>query len=329
MGMPLDAVTEAGALEYLASRISCGLGAWVITPNLEILRQYRGNPALRDYFHQETGGADLLVADGMPLIWASRLMRRALPERVPGSGLVLSLAKLAAEKKWSIFLLGGSPGAADRAAAVLQLRHRNLKIAGTCCPSPGFEKDPAQMAAIREQVVAAKPDIVYVALGFPKQERVAKELRAALPRAAFLGVGISLSFIAGEVKRAPRWVQRAGLEWLHRLAQEPRRLARRYLVHDIPFALFRLLPFALAARWNRDGGEGDEPRETRRAPLAPSPGVQNVGGRRNPAEPVEERDNHEGRHSRRRSGDASESADQSHQQAPAPRLRQADDRLPH
>ena len=132
--------------------------------------------------------------------------------RVPGSGLVLSLAKRAATKGWSIYLLGGSEGAAGEAAQVLQQKYPGLKIAGTCCPAPGFEKDPEQLAALRQELRAVNPDIVYVALGFPKQEMVTKYLRPALPTATFIGVGISLSFIAGEVRRAPRLVQRMGLE---------------------------------------------------------------------------------------------------------------------
>src|SRR5262249_32977844 len=123
----------------------------------------------------------------------------------------------------------------------------------------GFEKDPAQLESIRRQIVAAKPDIVYVALGFPKQELLTKYLRPALPRATFLGVGIALSFIAGEVKRAPRWAQQAGLEWLHRLVQEPRRLARRYLLQGLPFALFCLFPLAILQRWKGDGGDPSGP----------------------------------------------------------------------
>jgi N-acetylglucosaminyldiphosphoundecaprenol N-acetyl-beta-D-mannosaminyltransferase len=225
---------------------------------------------------------------------------------------VLSLAKRAAERGWSIYLLGGAPGAADRAAAVLQFRHAKLKMAGTCCPAMGFEKDPAAMRELREKVAAAKPDIVYVALGFPKQERVIQELRSVLPRATFIGVGISLSFIAGEVKRAPRWVQRAGLEWVHRLVQEPRRLAKRYLVDDAPFALFRLFPRAIAQRWNDDGG-GERPATSPswQARLGAERPVNAPGRRRNPRDVRRSED--ERRDTRRRAGDAVKSAHEGHE----------------
>jgi N-acetylglucosaminyldiphosphoundecaprenol N-acetyl-beta-D-mannosaminyltransferase len=253
LGMPLDCVTEREALDFLAGRINARQGTWVLTPNLDILRRYKKEPALRPLFHASAGGADILLADGMPLVWALRMAGRALiaPERVAGSGLVVKLAKRAAESGWRLFLLGGDPGAADRASAVLRGRHRDLIVAGTYCPPIGFEKDPAQMAEIVERVSKAQPDLVYVALGFPKQEQLIRRLRQILPQATFIGVGISLSFIAGTVQRAPRWVQRLGLEWMHRLWQEPRRLAKRYLLQDLPFALLTLFPRAIVARCRR------------------------------------------------------------------------------
>jgi len=305
LGLPLDAVTENEALSILEQRLARRQGTWVITPNLDILRQYCTNPSVRPFF-EAAESADLFLADGMPLIWASRLARTPLPERVPGSGLVLSLAQRAAQRGWSIFLLGGAPGAADRAAAVLQEKFPGIRIAGTCCPEVGFDKDPQKLAALRQQLVNARPDIVYMALGFPKQEFVTQYLRVALPETTFLGIGISLSFIAGEVKRAPAWIQRVGLEWVHRLVQEPRRLAKRYLVHDAPFALFKLFPAALAARFRRQGMPvevGPEPSPARESvasragrglerptppveekqPVSPSATVAE-SGRRNPAE---------------------------------------------
>jgi N-acetylglucosaminyldiphosphoundecaprenol N-acetyl-beta-D-mannosaminyltransferase len=125
--------------------------------------------------------------------------------------------------------------------------YNGLAITGCYSPPLGFENVPAELAAIRARIAAAAPDIVYVALGFPKQERLISALREEFPATWFLGVGISLSFLCGQVARAPAWMIRLGLEWLHRLLQEPRRLARRYLVDDMPFAV-RL--FAQAA-WQR------------------------------------------------------------------------------
>lgn len=150
--------------------------------------------------------------------------------------MIYSLTAAAAEAGLSVFFLGGNPGAADRTAAILSERNSGLKVAGTLCPPIGFEKDEKQMEAIRSRLIATEPGIVYVGLGFPKQERLIQQLRADLPRAWFLGIGISFSFVSGEVKRAPIYMQRLGLEWFHRLTQEPGRLFKRYLVHGLPFA---------------------------------------------------------------------------------------------
>jgi N-acetylglucosaminyldiphosphoundecaprenol N-acetyl-beta-D-mannosaminyltransferase len=191
--------------------------------------------------------ADLVLADGMPHVWASRVRGTALPERVAGSDLIWSLTGEAARRARSVFLLGGEPGACEKAAERLREEFPELRIAGTLCPPHGFERDPHWKRRIVRSLQAARPDIVYVGLGFPKQERLISKLRWEFPDAWFLGVGISISFVAGDVRRAPAWMQRTGLEWVHRLAQEPRRLVRRYLVDGIPF-LARLIAHSAVAR---------------------------------------------------------------------------------
>jgi len=178
-----------------------------------------------------------VTADGMPLIWASSLLGNPLPERVTGSNLISSLTAAAAARGRSIFLLGGSPGAAQKAAVVLSARHPNLRIAGVSSQPLESSADRSEWKSIADALTAANPDIVYVALGCPKQEELIEALRHTLPAAWWLGVGIAFSFVAGSIPRAPLWMQRIGLEWFHRLLKEPRRLARRYLIDDLPFAL--------------------------------------------------------------------------------------------
>jgi N-acetylglucosaminyldiphosphoundecaprenol N-acetyl-beta-D-mannosaminyltransferase len=136
---------------------------------------------------------------------------------------------------------------ADAAAERLRRRHPALRIAGTYCPPRGFERSPAQQREIEASLLAARPDIVFVGLGFPKQERLTLRLRPLLPDAWFVSCGIGLSFASGDVARAPQWAQHTGLEWMHRLLQEPRRLARRYLVDGVPF-LARMLAVSLRRR---------------------------------------------------------------------------------
>ncbi len=242
LGVALDRVTAAEACDRIDAALAEGRGGWVVTPNLDILRRLVREPA----FAALCADAELRLADGMPLVWASRLRGTPLPERVAGSDFVDTLCARAARSGRRVFLLGGNPGAAERAAARLRERHADLVIAGTLCPPFGFEHNAAEMAGIRRALGEARPQIVFVGLGSPKQEHLIRDLRAEFTGAWFLGVGITFSFIAGDVSRAPRWMRRVGLEWAHRLAQEPRRLARRYLVHGIPFGA-RLL---IASAWD-------------------------------------------------------------------------------
>jgi N-acetylglucosaminyldiphosphoundecaprenol N-acetyl-beta-D-mannosaminyltransferase len=229
----INAVSEVESVRYIASELEAGRGGMVVTPNLDHLHR-----CMHDLnFAALVSEAELVVADGMPLVWATRLLGTPVPERVAGSNLITSLSRAAAERGRSVFLLGGAPGTAARAAEVLSKQFPSLKIVGTLCPPFGFENDPTMMADLIQTVSSARPDIVFVALGSPKQERLILRLRPILPHAWWLGVGISFSFLCGDVRRAPRWLQKIGFEWLHRLIQEPRRLFHRYVVVGIPFAL--------------------------------------------------------------------------------------------
>lgn len=246
MGLKFDAISEADAIAHVLHQLRMQNGGWLCTANLDILRQWRSSSEIRHM----VAAADLVVADGMPLVWASALQGTPLPERVAGSALTLTLTQAAAASGASVFFLGGNPGAADGAADHLRTLFSDLRVAGVHCPPFGFDQDPASMQLIGEMLEAAEPDLVYVGLGFPKQERLIAELRPLLPHTWFMSCGISFSFVAGEINRAPRLVQRFGLEWLHRLVQEPRRLGRRYLVDGIPF-FFRLVVASLRARGRR------------------------------------------------------------------------------
>jgi N-acetylglucosaminyldiphosphoundecaprenol N-acetyl-beta-D-mannosaminyltransferase len=243
MGVPIDCVTERQVITRVISSIRDGRGGWIVTPNVDHLRIISERPDLL----ATLGEASLLVADGMPLIWASRLQGTRLPERVTGAGLILSLTSAASRSGASTFLLGGAPGDAEAAAAVLKRSNPRLKIAGVMSPPPGFENDPLQMAEIANALHSAKPDIVYACFGFPKQEFVIRALRQQSPTVWFLGLGGSLSIVSGRTRRAPRWMQNIGMEWLWRLGLEPQRLFERYILNDLPFAI-RLLVSAAVQR---------------------------------------------------------------------------------
>lgn len=231
LDMPLHPVDFGQALDLLMNLAEGDRCAYAVTPNVDHLVRYAKSPQLRPLYEQ----ADLVVADGMPLIWASRLLRTPLPERVAGSDLFPALCARAADVGLSVFLLGGATGAAEAAARALTARHAALRIVGTYCPPFGFERDAAERARVVDTVRRAAPDILFVGLGSPKQEQWIAANREACGAKLSLGVGISFSFMSGHVKRAPEWMQRAGLEWLHRLAQEPGRLWKRYLIVDASF----------------------------------------------------------------------------------------------
>lgn len=233
MGVLVDSLDEHEFIEHVIRCSISGTGGWAITANLDHLRRYHRDPSYR----QLCQAADLIVADGRPLLWAARVKGFALPGQVAGSNLIWSLSQAAASAGRSIYLIGGVPGTAEESASILCTQYPGLRVAGSECPPFGFEHDIEYIEAMAQRLEQADPDIIYVALGSPKQEQLIARLRHHLPTAWWLGVGISFSFVCGRVKRAPRWMQISGLEWLHRLAQEPRRLAKRYLVDDLPFAL--------------------------------------------------------------------------------------------
>jgi N-acetylglucosaminyldiphosphoundecaprenol N-acetyl-beta-D-mannosaminyltransferase len=232
MGMPVDRVTEREAVQEIVGALGEGDGGWVITPNLDHLRHHRDSATVRRAF----ADADLVLADGMPLVWASRLQNTPLPERVAGSDLIWSLSDAGGRVGASVFLLGGNPGAADDAARVLHDRAPGLQVAGTAAPEVSEDGGGAELDTVARELSATRPDLVYVGLPLAKQVAAIPRLRRASPASWFLGLGMSLSFVAGDVRRAPSAVQRSGLEWLWRLSQEPSRLWRRYLVEGMPLA---------------------------------------------------------------------------------------------
>lgn len=226
-----DAITEAQAIEIVTTGLRQGAGGWVITPNVDVLQKATRDEELLELVEQ----ADLVLADGMPIVWASRLAGRDLPERVAGSDLAPKLARRAARDGAAMMLVGGPPGAAESAAARLVADHPDLRI-GSHCPPLGFEQSRERLQDLEAAVGALTPCICLVGLGFPKQERLCRQLAERFPDSWFISVGATIEFLAGLRPRAHPALRLAGLEWLHRLALEPRRLGPRYLRDDLPFA---------------------------------------------------------------------------------------------
>lgn len=250
-GIPLHALDLSGVLEAIDYCVQSGRPHQIVTINLDFLAIARRNHRFRDVLRQ----ADIALADGQPIIWVSQLYGQPLPERIAGVDLVQAVCRLAAERGYRPFLLGAAPGVADRAAAALERRYPGLTIAGVYSPpfdAPAEQENQHMLELVR----AARPDFLFVALGAPRQDIWIHEHLDQLGVPVCFGVGGSFDLIAGDLPRAPRWVQRLGFEWLFRMALQPNRLWRRYLLQDIPVLISliarprpkRLPPVMLAPR---------------------------------------------------------------------------------
>jgi len=231
LGVQIDPYPLDQFLQKLEERMRKGMGAYVVTPNVDHIVKLKTDEHFREIYRQ----ASFVVPDGMPLIWASRWLGKALPERITGADLFPQLSLRAAEGGRSIFLLGSTPSVCQRVIARLRREHPAIKIAGHYSPPLGFEKCRDEMEGIVRVLKNARPDVVFAALGTPKQEKLIYYLRTRVPVKLFLGVGAAFDFFSGEKKRAPRWLQKAGLEWAFRLWSEPGRLWKRYLIDDPRF----------------------------------------------------------------------------------------------
>ena len=251
-GLDFDLLTEAELIARVAVAIRHGDGGTIVTPNIDICSRASRDPASRHFVDT----ASFVVPDGVPLLWAARLAGRPLVERITGADLIFSLSETAAANSWPVFVVGGIPGigglpdTAHRAAQGITDRFKDVKVVGAYSPPLLFNAARDDIEVLRDALAATQPKIVFVGLGFPKQERLIARLAGDLPGTWFVGCGAAVMFAAGQVRRAPYWMQRSGTEWVYRLVNEPRRLGRRYLVHDVPFAI-RLLA---ASAWRRRRG---------------------------------------------------------------------------
>jgi N-acetylglucosaminyldiphosphoundecaprenol N-acetyl-beta-D-mannosaminyltransferase len=214
------------SLDAIEALVDAEKGGSVFTPNVDHVVTVEHHAGFASAYER----CSLSLPDGMPIVWASKLLGLPLKERVAGADLILPLMERAARKKWRVFLLGAGPGVADKAAEVF--RHRfGTNIVGIDAPMVRLD-DASFIDGLVAQLTAAKPHLVLMAFGAPKQELLIDQLTERIRPCVSLGIGAGLDFVAGTVKRAPSVLQRAGLEWAYRLSQEPGRLWRRYLVND-------------------------------------------------------------------------------------------------
>ena len=241
-GIKIDRLNRPEAVQRVAGWLenedrTC---RYVVTPNVDHLVKLDGSEDFRDAY----AGAAMVLADGKPVIAASKFLKAPLPETVPGSDLVPWLFDHVG-KVWlrplTVYLLGAAPGVAELAAEKIHARWTNVLVVGVFSPPLGFEKTPEACAAICERIAQSNAELLVIGLGAPKQELWIRRHANVLPIKVALCVGATIDFLAGEKKRAPKWVQSLGLEWLHRMLSEPKRLAGRY-AHDatvFPRLLFR------------------------------------------------------------------------------------------
>jgi N-acetylglucosaminyldiphosphoundecaprenol N-acetyl-beta-D-mannosaminyltransferase len=219
LGVPIHTVTMTETLDIVRHFMHRPPLHQICTTNPEFVMTAQKDSVFARVLQE----ADLCIADGIGLVWASRWLGRPLPERVPGSELVYHLAQLAAAEGWRLFLLGAAPGVAETAASVFQAHYPTLTIAGTYAGSP----DPAQNEAIVQRINDSRADLLFVAYGAPRQDKwIARNRQALKTVRVAIGVGGALDFVSGRAVRAPRWLQKLGLEWLHRLIREPWRWRR-------------------------------------------------------------------------------------------------------
>jgi N-acetylglucosaminyldiphosphoundecaprenol N-acetyl-beta-D-mannosaminyltransferase len=246
-GITIDRLTMRQSVDRLMDwtreeRPSC---RYVVTPNVDHVLMYQDRADFREAY----GQASLVLADGAPVVWASRILGRRLPERVAGSDLTLRLFDAAsAERPLRVYLLGAAAGIGDRAAANIHARWKHVQITGTFSPPLGFERDEVWNREILDRIADAAPHVLVLGLGAPKQELWVARFHHHIAAHVALCVGATIDFLAEHKQRAPVWMQRSGLEWVHRVASEPRRLFGRYFRGACQF------PALVARQWHNQYG---------------------------------------------------------------------------
>lgn len=228
MNTEIDNLTMREALEAIDKLILENRNAFVVTPNVDHIVQLEKGGELCEVYKN----ANLILADGKPLIWISKWYGTPIKEKISGSDLFPLLCEHAAKRNYRIFFLGAAKGVAAKAAENLSKRYPGLQIVGTYSPPMGFGKNTSELLNIEKKIKRAAPHILIVGLGCPKQELFIFHNRERLNVPISLGLGASLDFEAGNIRRAPKWMSDYGFEWLFRIFQDPKRLIKRYLFDD-------------------------------------------------------------------------------------------------
>lgn len=220
----IDSLTMQEAVDEAEKLIQEPGSSYIVTPNLDHIVMLETDKEFDEIY----SNADLILADGKPLLWISKLLKNPIKEKISGSDFFPRMCNMCADKGYSIFILGAAEGVADKAAENLSNKFKGLKIAGTYSPPFGFEKDEKELEKIDRIVKGASPDVLAVSLGSPKGEKFLYRHLVEYDVPLGISIGATIDFEAGNVKRAPKWMSENGFEWLFRITQDPKRLIKRY-----------------------------------------------------------------------------------------------------
>ncbi|UEB77418.1 WecB/TagA/CpsF family glycosyltransferase [Clostridium sp. M62/1] len=235
LDIQMDSMTKEEALNAIEARLWNREISYVVFVNVDVVIKADGDQKLKQILNR----ADLAFADGMPVIWTSRLFGMPLKERVAGSDLVPQLCARAAMAGWRIFFLGGASGVPEKAAENLRKKFPDIQICGTYSPPLGFENDKKELQYIEKTIKDKSPELLIVCLGCPKQEKFVYDYYRNCGAAVTICAGATVDFLAGNVRRCPKWLGSLGFEWFFRFLMEPRRLFKRYFIDDM--RIFRLI----------------------------------------------------------------------------------------
>ncbi|MCR5348370.1 MAG: WecB/TagA/CpsF family glycosyltransferase [Bacilli bacterium] len=223
--LPFDALTMEEAVEEAVSKAKLPTPSLLVTPNLDGLRQTYKNPEVR----QAVQSGDIITIDGKPVLWLAKLSKKkAFKNTVPGSDFTVHLLPRLEQEGLSVYFFGGKEGVAEQAAENVLKQYPNLKIAGTLCPEFGFQNNEELCKTYIDLINASDADVVLLCTGFPKSELFFTRHKDQFKKGLFMCVGATVDFLAGSVKRAPKWMSKIGLEWLYRLFHDFGRLFKRY-----------------------------------------------------------------------------------------------------
>lgn len=227
----IDNVSLDEAIAHIENCIQNRIIGQVITPNVDQIVRIEWD----DYFKKICKNCELLLVDGHPLMWTAKFYGKPFKEKICGADLVPLLCRVAANKGYSIFLLGAAPGVAQLAADNLKEDNPGLKVAGVYSPPLGFDNNPEEIKKINQILRDSKADMLFVGMGVPKQDIFIYENMKEYDIPMSFSIGGTIDFIAGKQKRAPKWMRKIGFEWFYRLLCDPRRMFKRYIIDDRKF----------------------------------------------------------------------------------------------